>query len=259
MKASETFSLKGRVALVTGASSGLGERFAQVLAANGAAVVLVARRADRLKALQGQIENAGGRAIAVEADVLERKAMLKAFDAAEKAFGTVDLLVNNAGIAHATRAVEIAEAEWRKILSVDLDSVFFWAQEAAKRMLAAGKKGAIINIASVAGLGVSKGIAAYATAKAGVIQLTKALALELAFKGVRVNAIAPGWFVTDINRDFLTSDAGQAMKREIPMGRFGEQGDLDGALLLLVSEAGRYIAGATIVVDGGQSVVLNGG
>jgi 3-oxoacyl-[acyl-carrier protein] reductase len=258
MKASETFSLKGRVALVTGASSGLGERFAQVLAANGAAVVLVARRADRLKALQGQIENAGGRAIAVEADVLERKAMLKAFDAAEKAFGTVDLLVNNAGIAHATRAVEIAEAEWRKILSVDLDSVFFWAQEAAKRMLAAGKKGAIINIASVAGLGVSKGIAAYATAKAGVIQLTKALALELAFKGVRVNAIAPGWFVTDINRDFLTSDAGQAMKREIPMGRFGEQGDLDGALLLLASDAGAYMAGATIVVDGGQTVTLRG-
>ena len=258
MKASELFDLKGRVALVTGASSGLGARFAEVLAANGASVALVARRADRLKELQDRIAKAGGRAIAVEADVLDRTAMNHAFYQTEKAFGIVTILVNNAGIAHATRAVEITPEEWRRILSVDLDSVFFWAQEAAKRMLAAGKKGAIINIASVAGLGVSKGIAAYATAKAGVVQLTKALGLELAFKGIRVNAIAPGWFVTDINRDFLASDAGQAMKREIPMGRFGEQGDLDGALLLLASDAGGYMAGTTIVADGGQIVTLRG-
>jgi len=258
MKASEIFDLKGRVALVTGASSGLGERFSRVLAENGTSVALVARRADRLKALQDRIAKAGGRAIAIEADVLDRKAMGHAFDQAEKAFGTVTILVNNAGIAHATRAVDITEDEWRRILSIDLDAVFFWAQEAAKRMLAANKKGAIINIASVAGLGVSKGIAAYATAKAGVIQLTKAMALELAFKGVRVNAIAPGWFVTDINRSYLTSDAGQAMKREIPTGRFGDEGDLDGALLLLASDAGGYMAGSTIVVDGGQTVTLRG-
>jgi NAD(P)-dependent dehydrogenase (short-subunit alcohol dehydrogenase family) len=258
MKAAELFDLKGRVALITGASSGLGERFAQVLAANGASVALVARRADRLKALQERIEKAGGRAIAIEADVLDRKAMTRAFEQTEKALGTVTILVNNAGIAHATRAVDITPEEWRRILSVDLDSVFFWAQEAAKRMLAADKKGAIINIASVAGLGVSKGIAAYATAKAGVVQLTKALGLELAFKGVRVNAIAPGWFMTDINREFLSSEAGAALKREIPMGRFGEQGDLDGALLLLASDAGAYMAGTTIVADGGQIVTLRG-
>jgi len=256
MKAADIFSLKDRVALVTGASSGLGERFASVLAANGAAVALVARRADRLKALQERIAKAGGKAVAIEADVLDRKAMMRAFDEAEKALGTVTILVNNAGIAHSTRVLEITDAEWRKILSVDLDSVFYWAQEAAKRMLAAGKKGCVINIASVAGLGVSKGIAAYATAKAGVIQLTKAMAIELAFKGVRVNAIAPGWFMTDINREYLASDAGQAMKREIAMGRFGEEGDLDGALLLLASGAGAYIAGSTIVVDGGQTVTL---
>jgi 3-oxoacyl-[acyl-carrier protein] reductase len=219
---------------------------------------VVARRVDRLAALRDRITAAGGRAIAVEADVLDHKAMTRAFDQAEKAFGTVTILVNNAGIAHATRAVDITPEEWRRILSVDLDSVFFWAQEAAKRMLAAGKKGAIINIASVAGLGVSKGIAAYATAKAGVVQLTKALGLELAFKGVRVNAIAPGWFVTDINREFLSSEAGAALKREIPMGRFGEQGDLDGALLLLASDAGAYMAGTTIVADGGQIVTLRG-
>jgi 3-oxoacyl-[acyl-carrier protein] reductase len=258
MKASVLFNLQGRVALITGASSGLGERFAEVLAQNGASVVLVARRADRLGALRDRIVSAGGRALAVEADVLDRNAMARAFDQAEKAFGTVTILVNNAGIAHSTRAVDITVEEWRRILSVDLDAVFFWAQEAAKRMLAAGKKGAIINIASVAGLGVSKGIAAYATAKAGVVQLTKALGLELAFKGVRVNAIAPGWFVTDINREFLSSEAGLALKREIPMGRFGEQGDLDGALLLLASDAGAYMAGTTIVVDGGQIVTLRG-
>jgi 3-oxoacyl-[acyl-carrier protein] reductase len=258
MKASDIFSLKDRVALVTGASSGLGERFARVLAANGAAVALVARRAERLKALQQTIESHRGRAIAIEADVLDRKAMLAAFDAAERAFGTVTVLVNNAGIAHANRAVELSEEQWRRVLSVDLDAVFFWAQEAARRMLAANKKGAIINIASVAGLGVSKGIAAYATAKAGVVQLTKALGLELAFKGVRVNAIAPGWFVTDINRDYLSSDAGTALKREIPMGRFGAEGDLDGALLLLASDAGAYMTGTTVVVDGGQTVVLRG-
>jgi 3-oxoacyl-[acyl-carrier protein] reductase len=125
-------------------------------------------------------------------------------------------------------------------------------------MLAAKKPGAIINIASVLGFGVAKGVVAYATAKAGVVQLTKALAVELAFKGVRVNAIAPGWFVTEINDDYLMSEAGAAIKREIPMGRFGNAGDLDGALLLLASDAGSYITGATIVVDGGQVVQIKG-
>jgi 3-oxoacyl-[acyl-carrier protein] reductase len=258
MKASELFSLSGRVALVTGASSGLGARFAEVLAENGASVALVARRKDRLSALCARIDAVGGRAIAIEADVLDRAAMLRAFDQVEQAFGTVTALVNNAGVAHADRAIDLAPEEWRRILSTDLDAVFFWAQEAARRMLAAGKQGAIINIASVLGFGVSKGTAAYATAKAGVVQLTKALALELAFKGVRVNAIAPGWFVTEINRDFLTSAKGAALTRDIPVGRFGQDGDLDGVLLLLASDAGRYIAGATYVVDGGQMVALCG-
>ena len=258
MKSSDIFNLRGEVALVTGASSGLGRRFARVLAANGAKVVLVARRADRLTALRGQIEKDGGAAIAVEADVTDRAAMLRAFDAAEQAFGTVTILVNNAGIAHSDRAVDLSEEQWRRVLATDLDAVFFWAQEGARRMLAAKKKGAIVNIASVLGFGVSKGVAAYATAKAGVVQLTKALALEWAFKGVRVNAIAPGWFVTEINEDYLTSEDGKAMTRSIPMGRFGAEGDLDGALLLLASRAGAYMTGATIVVDGGQLVVLSG-
>jgi 3-oxoacyl-[acyl-carrier protein] reductase len=258
MKASELFDLSGRVGLVTGASSGLGLRFAEVLAANGAAVVLVARRKDRIAALEKKIAAAGGRALAIEADVLDNAAMLRAFDAAEAAFGTVTVLVNNAGVGHSTRALELSEEEWRRVIATNLDAVFLWAQEAARRMLAAGKTGAIVNIASVLGFGASKGVIAYTTAKAGVVQMTKALGLELAFKGIRVNAIAPGWFVTEINRDYLATDEGKKLTRDIPVGRFGRDGDLDGALLLLASDAGRFIAGTTIVVDGGQMVALRG-
>jgi NAD(P)-dependent dehydrogenase (short-subunit alcohol dehydrogenase family) len=257
MKAGELFDLTGQVALVTGASSGIGVRFAEVLAANGAAVVVVARRAERLAELNARIEAAGGRALAVAADVTDRDAMRRAYDAAEKAFGTVTILANNAGIAVSGRAVELTEPDWRRVLDTNLDAVFFWAQEAARRMLATGKRGAIVNTASVLGFGVAKGVAAYAIAKAGVVQLTKALAIELAFKGVRVNAIAPGYIVTEINREWLAGEGGK-MKREIPAGRFGEERDLDGALLLLASDAGRYITGATIVVDGGQIVGLRG-
>ncbi|MEX0589467.1 MAG: SDR family NAD(P)-dependent oxidoreductase [Xanthobacteraceae bacterium] len=257
MDESKTFRLDGQVALVTGASSGLGARFAEVAAANGASVALVARRADRLKALKAKIEKAGGRAAVIEADVTDRDAMKAAFDAAEKAFGTVTLLVNNAGVAHAHRAIELPEAEWRRVLETNLDAVFFTAQEAARRMLAAGKRGSIINIASVLGLAVSKGTIAYAAAKGGVVQVTKTLALELAFKGIRVNAIAPGFIVTEINREYLTGK-GASMTRQIPMGRFGEESDLDGAFLLLASDAGRYMAGAIIVVDGGQMLAIAG-
>ena len=256
MSTAEIFDLKGRVALVTGASSGLGVRFAEVLAGQGAAVALVARRADRLEALRQRIEKSGGRAVAIGADVLDRGAMRRAFDAAEQAFGTVTILVNNAGVAHTGRAVELPEDEWRRVIGTDLDAVFFWAQEAARRMLAAEKDGAIVNIASVLGFGVSKGTAAYAVAKAGVVQLTKALGLELAFKGIRVNAIAPGWIMTEINHDYLLQGRGAAMKQKIPMGRFGDAQDLDGPLLLLASDAGRYMTGATIIVDGGQVVAL---
>jgi 3-oxoacyl-[acyl-carrier protein] reductase len=258
MSAAQLFDLHGKVAMVTGASSGLGVHFAELLAENGASVVLVARRAERLAALRSRIEKSGFAALAVEADVRDRAAMAAAFDAAEKKFGTVTIFVNNAGVAHSGRAVELAEEEWRRILSTNLDAVFFCAQEAARRMLAIKSTGAIVNIASVLGFGVDKGVVAYATAKAGVIQLTKALALELAFKGIRVNAIAPGWIVTELNRDYLQSERGAALKREIPIGRFGEERDLDGPLLLLVSDAGRFITGATIVADGGQMVALRG-
>lgn len=258
MTADKLFDLTGEVALVTGASSGLGLRFAEVLAANGAKVALVARRADRLAALKQKIEKAGGQALAIEADVLDRAGMQKAFDAVEKAFGTVTILLNNAGIAHTDRAIDLSEETWRNVLAIDLDAVFFWSQEAARRMMAADRKGSIVNIASVLGFNASKGVVAYAVAKAGVVQITKALGMEWANKGIRVNGLAPGWFTTDINREFLESERGQVIRKEIPMERFGQDGDLDGPLLLLVSQAGRFMVGETILVDGGQSVALRG-
>lgn len=258
MQAAQLFDLTGRVALVTGASSGLGVRFAEVLAANGARVALVARRKERLADLQSRIEKAGGKAIAIEADVLDRAAMQRAFDEAEAAFGTVTLLVNNAGVAMAGRAIDLPEQEWRRVLDTNLDAVFFWSQEAARRMLAAKAQGAIVNIASIAGFGVSRGVIAYNVSKAAVVQLTRALAVELTSKGIRVNAIAPGWFVTEMSKDYLESERGSAMIRDIPVGRFGEDGDLDGALLLLASDAGRFMTGATVVVDGGQMLGLRG-
>jgi len=257
MKAGELFDLKGRVALVTGASSGLGAHFAEVLAENGAKLVLVARRAERLAALKQKIEAAGGQAIAVEADVLDRAAMKRAYDAAETAFGTVTILLNNAGVTHADRVAEMPEETWRRVVGTNLDAVLYWAQEAARRMLLAKTQGAIVNVASIYGYRVSRGVAAYSVAKAGVIQLTKALALELAFKGVRVNAIAPGFIVTEINAEYLAGK-GAEMTRHIPVGRLGETRDLDGALLLLASDASRFMAGATVVVDGGQMLALSG-
>ncbi len=258
MEAGKLFSLDGRVALVTGASSGLGARFAEVAAANGAAVVLVARRAKQLDAVRAKIEKAGGRAAVAVADVADRTGMHRAFDAAEKAFGTVDVLVANAGIVRVARALETSPEMWREVMATNLDAVFFTAQEAANRMIAAGKSGAIVTIASISGLAVERGLSAYSISKAGVIQAIRALALELARKGIRVNAIAPGYTVTDLNREFLMSDKGAAMREQIPLGRFGEIGDLDGAFLLLASDAGRWITGATVLVDGGHLLAMGG-
>ena len=257
MHAATLFDMTGTTALVTGASSGLGARFARVLAANGAEVVCVARRRARLEALVAEIKATGGKAHAVEADVADHAAMVRAFDATMALRPMALVLINNAGMAAPGLLMDQPADAWRQTMSIDLDAVHFWAQEAARRMLAAGIGGAIVNTASVAAFGVAKGLGAYSVAKAGVVQLTRALALELA-PAIRVNAIAPGYFVTEINHDYLMSARGEQLKKAIPLGRFGGDGDLDGLLLLLSSRAGGFITGATFVCDGGQMIQLRG-
>lgn len=256
MKAAELFDLTGEVALVTGASSGLGHRFARVLAANGAKVVCVARRKERLEALVGEIEAAGGAALAAQADATDDAAMARAFDASEAAFGTVTVLVNNAGISRAQRLVDTDRARWRETLDINLDALHYSGIEFVKRNSAAGKGGAIINIASILGFGVGRGVGAYAVSKAAVIQLTRAMAYEYARHGIRTNAIAPGYFATEMAGDFIAGE-GAGMAKEIPLRRFGQEHELDGALLLLASrKAGGYTNGATYVVDGGHTIAL---
>lgn len=253
--AADIFSLKGRVALITGASSGLGERFAEVAAANGARVVLTARREDKLKAMAARIEQAGGKAAYVACDATDNAGMAKAFDFAEKKFGTVDLFVANAGMARLGKVLEMPEDEYRKLMALDMDAVFFNSREAANRMIAANKPGAIIATASIAAFIVERNIVAYNMAKAAVVQFTKGFALEVARRNIRVNAIAPGYVVTEINRDFLLSPKGQAGKERLPIPRYGEVDDLDGVFLLLASNASRWMTGSTVVIDGGQMLM----
>lgn len=253
MHASKLFDLSGEVALVTGASSGLGEQFAKVLAAHGASVVVAARRADRLASLVDTISGSGGKAHAVELDVADQGAIAGAFDAAEAAFGTVTILVNNAGIAGNKPVFDITPDDWRKVMSVNLDSVWFAAQEAARRMKDAGRQGNIINIASVLSFRAARTVAAYAASKGAVLQLTRNLALEFARYDIRVNAIAPGYILTEINKAYFESDDSAPMIRRIPQRRIGDVSDLDGTLLLLASnKASGYMTGTTVVVDGGH-------
>lgn len=254
MQASQLFDLSGTVALVTGANGGFGSRFVRVLAANGGRVAATARTPDKLTDLLADVDRSGGTAAGFRLDVTDRASIAPAFDAIEAAWGPVTLLVNNAGITHSDAAANLAPETWRAVLDVDLDGPFLVMREFARRLIAAETPGAVVNIASILGLRADKGVAAYAAAKAGLIQLTRVLALEWARHRIRVNAIVPGWFPTAINEDYLRSEAGAALKKRIPMRRFGEDGDLDGALLLLASKAGAYMTGTTVVVDGGLEV-----
>jgi NAD(P)-dependent dehydrogenase (short-subunit alcohol dehydrogenase family) len=246
------FDVSGKTALVTGASSGLGEHFARTLAGAGANVVLAARRLDRLQTLSRQIESAGGSALAVAIDVTDVDSVRAGFDAASRTLAPVTIVVNNAGVASPAPALELRQADWDAVIDTNLKGAWLVTQEAARRLVAASFGGSIINIASVLAFRVAGHTAPYAVSKAGLVQLTRVLALEWARHNIRVNAIAPGYIETDLNREFLASAAGQALIKRIPQRRPGTPEDLDGALLLLASEASRYMTGATLVVDGGQ-------
>lgn len=248
----QRFRLDGRVALVTGASRGLGAHFAHTLARAGASLALTARDMDRLEEVAGSIRASGGRALAVHMDVTSRESVCKAFDTVSREVGTVTVLVNNSGTTHVQRALELDEATWDRVLDTNLKGLWLTTQEGARHMVAAKGGGSVINIASILAFRVAGAVAPYAASKAAVVQLTRALALEFARHHIRVNAIAPGYILTDMNRDFFASSAGEAMIKRIPQRRLGNPEDLDGALLLLASEASRYITGSTIVVDGGH-------
>lgn len=249
------FSLIGKTVLVTGASSGIGAHLARVASGAGARVVLGARRVERLQQLADEIRQTGGEAMAMALDVTDRDSVEAAFDAAQAAFGVVDVVLNNAGIGNGQRVLEISEADWRAMLSTNLDGVWRVAQCAAQRLAKAQRPGSIVNIASMLGLRVGTGYSHYCAAKAGVVQLSKSLALELARYQIRVNAIAPGYFKTEMNDEYFDSEKGQAYIRDtVPMRRLGSLQELEGPFLLLASEAGAFMTGAVLAVDGGHLV-----
>jgi NAD(P)-dependent dehydrogenase (short-subunit alcohol dehydrogenase family) len=251
---SDSTVLAGHTALVTGANGGLGSHFALTLARAGAAVALAARRPGSVDAVAREIEQANGRALALALDVTRPGDAQRAIDEAAAGLGPVTIVVNNAGIAITKPLLDHTEDDWRQVVGVNLDGAWRVAQAAARHMIAHGRGGSIVNIASVLGLRVTAQVPSYAASKAALIHLTRAMAVELARHRIRVNALAPGYIETAINRAFFASDAGQAMVKRIPQRRLGKPEDLDGALLLLVSEAGAHITGSVLPVDGGHHV-----
>ena len=255
MSSMERFQLKGRRVLVTGASSGLGRHFALTLAQAGASVVVVAARSvDKLGAVVADIKAAGGEGFALRLDVTDAASVRAGFDELAAQVGVPDVIINNAGVAVSRPLLQQTEADWDSVVNTNLKGAWLVAQEGARRLVDAKLPGTIINIASITGERVAGGVAPYCASKAGVIHLTRAMALELARHGIRVNALAPGYVQTELNRDFLASEAGERLKSRIPQRRFGLPEELDGALLLLASEAGAYMTGSVIFADGGHLV-----
>jgi NAD(P)-dependent dehydrogenase (short-subunit alcohol dehydrogenase family) len=251
---SKRFDLSGKVALVTGASSGLGVHFARTLASAGAAVAIAARRADRLASLQAELHKAGSKAAAVDLDVQSGKSVSAAFDAIEQALGAIDIVVNNAGISIVKPALDMPEEDWDTVVDTNLRGAWLVTQTAAKRWVAAKRPGVVVNIASILGLRTIGQVAPYNASKAGLIHLTRALAMEWARYDIRVNTICPGYIETEMNSDFWKTPAGQRLIERIPQRRIGQPEHLDGALLLLASDAGGFMTGSVLTVDGGHTV-----
>lgn len=251
-----TFDLDGRVALVTGASSGLGERFARVLAENGAYVVLAARRVDRLQRLRDEIAQAGGRASAVALDVTDVSSIRSAVAAAEAVAGPIDILVNNSGVSTTQKLVDVTPEDYDFVLNTNTRGAFFVAQEVARRMIdraraEPGRPARIINIASLAAVKVLPMIGTYCMSKAAVTQMTRAMAIEWGRFGININALCPGYISTELNEHHWDTEAGKKLIAMTPRKRLGKPEDLDGLLMLLASDKSGFINGAVINVDDG--------
>ncbi|HEU0199886.1 MAG TPA: glucose 1-dehydrogenase [Burkholderiaceae bacterium] len=253
-KSAELFDISGKIALLTGAFSGLGSGFARVLGEAGAIVVLAGRRIEQGRHLAEEISRAGMRAHAVSIDVTQAASVDAALTQIAGNVGVPDIVVNCAGVTMTKPLLDVDEQDWTGIIDVNLNGAWRVAQRTARAMSAAGKGGSIVNIASILGLRVAQQLPAYAASKAGLIQLTRAMALELARHRIRVNALAPGYVETPLNRDFFAAEAGKALIKRIPQRRLGQSRELAGPLLLLASDASAYMTGAVLVVDGGHTI-----
>ncbi|QYY29871.1 SDR family oxidoreductase [Cupriavidus pinatubonensis] len=246
--------LEGKVALVTGAFGGLGLHFAKTLSRAGCKVALAGRRVGEGEALLAELRKQGGQGCVVALDVRDPTWVDSAFERAQQELGPVQIVVNSAGIATTGAAMDVDEAQWQSVIDTNLNGAWRVAQRAARMMRDTDTHGSIINIASILGLRVAQQVPAYTAAKAGLIHLTRSLALEWARHGIRVNALAPGYFETEINRSFFETESGQALIRRIPQRRLGQPRQLDGALLLLASDASDFMTGTVLPVDGGHSI-----
>jgi len=256
MMANERFSLAGKVALVTGASSGIGYCLAQGLAQAGATIVATARRVDRIEALVRDINGSGGAAIAVPMDVTSAESVRAAFDNAAAQVGLCDIIINNAGVAAPAPFLETDNDSMDDVLNTNFKGIWRVSQEGARRLAEAKRPGSIVNIASILGLATQPGYSAYAASKGAVIQLTRSLANDLGRFSIRVNAVAPGWFETEMSQAFFASDKGQAAIRTMPARRLGQLDELVGPVILLASEAGSFINGVILPVDGAHHTRL---